>query len=213
MGSFKRSFLGYRRAEVDVAILSRESRIGVLEREVAGIAGEMERMAAKAAIELKRNAAKAAAQLEQEALPNVGVLVGDFLDAQVDLDADRMPSALRVAGNLPYNVASPILFKLADMYAGGVPLLDATVMLQREVADRLIAAPGTKEYGVLTVLIRHGATVTRLLNLPSGAFRPAPKVLMRGRALWVRPIKRSRTSGRFRYFRICPCAMVRPQRP
>jgi 16S rRNA (adenine1518-N6/adenine1519-N6)-dimethyltransferase len=117
-----------------------------------------------------------ASQLEQEALPNVGVLVGDFLDAQVDLHADRAPSALRVAGNLPYNVASPILFKLADMYAEGVPLVDATVMLQREVADRLLAAPGTKEYGVLTVLIRHGATVTRLLNLPSGAFRPAPKV-------------------------------------
>jgi hypothetical protein len=66
MGSFRRSLFGYRRAEVDVAIASRESRISGLEREVAGIAGEMERMAAKAAIELKRNAAKAAAQMEQE---------------------------------------------------------------------------------------------------------------------------------------------------
>jgi 16S rRNA (adenine1518-N6/adenine1519-N6)-dimethyltransferase len=81
-----------------------------------------------------------------------------------------------VAGNLPYNVAAPILFKLVDMHAGGVALTDATVMLQREVADRLLAAPGTTEYGVLTVLIRHSASVQRLLNLPPGAFRPPPKV-------------------------------------
>jgi 16S rRNA A1518/A1519 N6-dimethyltransferase RsmA/KsgA/DIM1 with predicted DNA glycosylase/AP lyase activity len=49
-------------------------------------------------------------------------------------------------------------------------------MLQREVADRLLANPGSKDYGVLTVLIRHSAIVTRLLALPPGAFRPAPKV-------------------------------------
>jgi 16S rRNA (adenine1518-N6/adenine1519-N6)-dimethyltransferase len=49
-------------------------------------------------------------------------------------------------------------------------------MLQREVAERLIAEPGTKDYGVLTVLIRHSAEVRRLLVLPPGAFRPAPKV-------------------------------------
>src|SRR5215216_5693529 len=49
-------------------------------------------------------------------------------------------------------------------------------MLQREVADRLLASPGSKDYGVLTVLIRHSADVTRLLALPPGAFRPAPKV-------------------------------------
>jgi 16S rRNA (adenine1518-N6/adenine1519-N6)-dimethyltransferase len=50
-------------------------------------------------------------------------------------------------------------------------------MLQREVADRLLAAPGTRDYGVLTVLIRHVAAVERLLQLPAGAFRPQPKVL------------------------------------
>ena len=51
---------------------------------------------------------------------------------------------VRVAGNLPYNVASPILFRLVELHAAGVPLVDATVMLQREVADRLLAEPGTK---------------------------------------------------------------------
>ena len=84
---------------------------------------------------------------------------------------------LRVAGNLPYNVASPILFRLADLYAGGLPIADATVMLQREVADRLAAKPGTGEYGVLSVLMQHVAGIELLLKLPAGAFRPAPKVL------------------------------------
>jgi 16S rRNA (adenine1518-N6/adenine1519-N6)-dimethyltransferase len=81
-----------------------------------------------------------------------------------------------VAGNLPYNVASPILFKLLALYRAGMPLSDATLMLQREVADRLAAPPGTRAYGVLSVLIRHGADVDVLLRLPPGAFRPAPKV-------------------------------------
>ena len=83
---------------------------------------------------------------------------------------------IRVAGNLPYNVASPILFALAELYASGVPLVDATVMLQREVADRLVAPPGGREYGVLGILIRHAADVDLLLKLPPGAFRPPPKV-------------------------------------
>jgi hypothetical protein len=66
MGSFKRSFLGYRRAEVDAAISSREGRIGALEREVADAIVQMEQMAAKAAVELKRNAMSAAARMERE---------------------------------------------------------------------------------------------------------------------------------------------------
>jgi 16S rRNA (adenine1518-N6/adenine1519-N6)-dimethyltransferase len=57
-----------------------------------------------------------------------------------------------------------------------MPLHDATVMLQREVADRLMAEPGTRAYGVLTVLIGQSARVELLLSLPPGAFRPAPRV-------------------------------------
>src|SRR5215510_16362629 len=89
---------------------------------------------------------------------------------------DALPIAVRVAGNLPYNVASPILFKLVELYEAGIPLLDATVMLQREVAIRLLASPGTKDYGVLTILIGRHATLEQLLQLPAGAFRPVPKV-------------------------------------
>ena len=82
----------------------------------------------------------------------------------------------RVAGNLPYNVASPIMFRLIELARQGLPIVDATIMLQREVAERLLAAPGTREYGVLSVLIGHRASIVRRLNLPPGAFRPAPKV-------------------------------------
>jgi 16S rRNA (adenine1518-N6/adenine1519-N6)-dimethyltransferase len=123
-----------------------------------------------------------AGDLRASAPANVTIIEGDFLDitpddlgAAVTRAGARGP--LRVAGNLPYNVASPILFKLTELFAAGVPMMEATVMLQREVADRLLARPGSKDYGVLTVLIRHVATVERVLQLPAGAFRPAPKVL------------------------------------
>ena len=104
---------------------------------------------------------------------NVTIVEGDFLRFGIR-DAGNH---FRVAGNLPYNVASPMLFRLVELYRAGVRLTDATVMLQREVADRLLAKPGGRDYGVLSVLIRQSATIDRLLNLPAGAFRPAPRVL------------------------------------
>ena len=116
-----------------------------------------------------------AAALHESAPENLTVVEGDFL--QSDWLLTHRPSRpIRVAGNLPYNVASPILFELIDLFDSGVPIADATLMLQREVADRLLAKPSTKEYGVLTVLVRLSADVERLLTLPPGAFRPMPKV-------------------------------------
>jgi 16S rRNA (adenine1518-N6/adenine1519-N6)-dimethyltransferase len=110
----------------------------------------------------------------RETRPGLTLVEGDFLDTADALAGQS--SALRVAGNLPYNVASPILFKLLDLHASGVPLVDATLMLQYEVAERLLASPGGREYGVLSILVQHAADVERLLTLPPGAFRPAPKV-------------------------------------
>jgi 16S rRNA (adenine1518-N6/adenine1519-N6)-dimethyltransferase len=122
------------------------------------------------------------ADLRSAALTNVTVIGGDFLELSVDrlsremLGAGIDRTSIRVAGNLPYNVGAPILFRLAALFAAGAPLADATVMLQREVADRLTAAPGTRDYGVLSILIGHAAAVERVMVLPPGAFRPAPKV-------------------------------------
>lgn len=117
-----------------------------------------------------------AAALESDAPANLTVVEGDFLTRSTS-DFKRLTCDLRVAGNLPYNVASAIMFKLVELHAAGVPLRDATLMLQREVADRLVAPPGSKEYGVLSILIQHRAEVATVLKLPAGAFRPPPKVL------------------------------------
>jgi len=125
-----------------------------------------------------------AAELRAAALPNVTIVEGDFLESSEPRTLDsgtrnpkpETPNPIRIAGNLPYNVASPIMFKLVEWSRRGVPLADATVMLQREVADRVLAGPGSRDYGILTVLIRHRAAVERLLTLPPGAFRPPPKV-------------------------------------
>jgi len=136
------------------------------------------RAKAVTAYEIDRDLADA---LETGRPPNVTVVTGDFLVAPLPpVETGRASPArtnlVRVVGNLPYNVASPILFKLVDCYRAGLPIGDATLMLQREVADRLSAEPGTHEYGVLTILIGRHASVERLLTLPPGAFRPAPKV-------------------------------------
>jgi 16S rRNA (adenine1518-N6/adenine1519-N6)-dimethyltransferase len=123
------------------------------------------------AVEIDRDLA---ASLRQELPPNTIVVEGDVLD--LDLTQFIGDAPLRVAGNLPYNISSPILFKLLSTARQSPRLIDATVMLQLEVADRLAARAGTKDYGVLTILTATQADVKRLLTLPSGAFRPAPKV-------------------------------------
>jgi 16S rRNA (adenine1518-N6/adenine1519-N6)-dimethyltransferase len=125
------------------------------------------------AVEIDRGLAAALAPR----LPaNVDLVVADILD--FDLAALLRRAPLRVAGNLPYNIASPILFRLIDAYKSDedAGFSDATVMVQREVADRLAAAAGSREYGVLAISVQLYADVERLLTLPPGAFRPAPKV-------------------------------------
>jgi 16S rRNA (adenine1518-N6/adenine1519-N6)-dimethyltransferase len=104
---------------------------------------------------------------------NVTLVHADFLEVDLAAIAE---GRLRVAGNLPYNVASPILFRLLETHRSTDLLVDATLMLQREVADRITAAPGTGEYGVLSIFVQMHCDVHRVLALPPGAFRPAPKV-------------------------------------
>ncbi len=111
------------------------------------------------------------------ALPlNVRVVPGDFLDVNLDDVLEGMALPVRVVGNLPYNVSSPILFTLLDAADEGRRFRDATLMLQKEVADRLLAQPGTGEYGTLAVQVALLADVERVMTLPPGAFRPPPKV-------------------------------------
>lgn len=127
------------------------------------------------------------AHLAATSPPHVTILTADFL--KVDL-ASLIPASegpVRVMGNLPYNVGAPILFRLFDWAAGGAVVRDATVMLQQEVADRMLASPGTGEYGVLSVYTSLHAHATRLLTLPPGAFRPPPLVTSTVLRLSFRP--------------------------
>lgn len=81
---------------------------------------------------------------------------------------------LRIVGNLPYNISTPILFHLAE-FADAVK--DMTFMLQKEVVMRMVAEPGTEEYGRLSVMLQYRFRMGRLFDVPPGAFRPAPKVM------------------------------------
>src|SRR5207344_2711076 len=91
------------------------------------------------------------------------------------LESSRSAHRFRVVGNLPYNVASRIVLQLVGSHRRQPFFADATIMLQHEVADRLLGKPGTKAYGALTIATTLHARVSRLLNLPPGAFLPRPK--------------------------------------
>lgn len=80
---------------------------------------------------------------------------------------------LRLVGNLPYNLSSPILFHALEHAAS---IRDMVFMLQKEVVDRMAAGPGSKVYGRLSVMLQAYCTVTPLFVVPPGAFRPPPKV-------------------------------------
>jgi 16S rRNA (adenine1518-N6/adenine1519-N6)-dimethyltransferase len=114
------------------------------------------------------------ATLEPTLPSNVTLIHADFL--KVNLAAISEGHRFRAAGNLPYNTASPILFRLLETYRNTGLAVDATLMVQREVADRITASPGTGDYGVLSIFVQLHCDVRRVLALPPGAFRPPPKV-------------------------------------
>jgi len=118
-------------------------------------------------IEIDRDLAAALA--ERYSAERVTVHVGDALE----FDYGSLPSPLRLVGNLPYNISTPLLFRLAG-YADRI--CDAHFMLQREVVERMAAAPSTPAYGRLSVMIRYRFAIEKLFGVPPGAFRPAPKV-------------------------------------
>jgi 16S rRNA (adenine1518-N6/adenine1519-N6)-dimethyltransferase len=139
-----------------------------------------ERAAAVTAIEIDRDLAAA---LRRRAPENLTVVQANVLDVDLlELGRAQMARArgtvarIRVAGNLPYNISSPILFRLIDLYRSGAGATDATLMLQLEVAQRLAAGAGSREYGVLSILASLYADIEQVLTLPPGAFRPPPKV-------------------------------------
>jgi 16S rRNA (adenine1518-N6/adenine1519-N6)-dimethyltransferase len=83
------------------------------------------------------------------------------------------PGPLRIVGNLPYNISTPLLFALMAI-AGRV--IDQHFMLQQEVVDRMVAPPGSKTYGRLSVMLQFRYRMAKLFDVPRGAFRPPPQV-------------------------------------
>jgi len=88
-------------------------------------------------------------------------------------DIATLPAPLRIVGNLPYNISSPLLFHFAA-YAGFI--LDMHFMLQNEVVERMVAEPSTPAYGRLSVMLQYRFRMEKLLDVPPESFRPAPKV-------------------------------------
>jgi 16S rRNA (adenine1518-N6/adenine1519-N6)-dimethyltransferase len=135
---------------------------------LAALTGDLIARAGRiAAVEIDRDlAARLCAQFTpaQLALHEDDALEFDFL---------QLGPRLRVVGNLPYNISTPLLFRLA---AHDAQLRDVHVMLQREVVARMTADPDTADYGRLTVMLQAKFRIVRLFVVPGGAFRPAPKV-------------------------------------
>ncbi len=91
----------------------------------------------------------------------------------LEFDYSLLPSPLRLVGNLPYNISTPLLFRLLDF---SDRFRDMTFMLQKEVVERMVAAPSGPEYGRLSVMLQYRYEMDMLLEVPPESFRPPPKV-------------------------------------
>lgn len=111
---------------------------------------------------------------EEGDLPdNVTLVHQDILTADFQKIAEQCGGSLKILANLPYSISNPFIFKLIENKS---LISNATIMLQKEVAERLMAAPNTKDYGVPTVLLASCASVQKLMTLKPGEFHPRPKV-------------------------------------
>ena len=106
-----------------------------------------------------------------KAYNNIRIVQGDVLN----LDFAELMGAgpFQIAGNLPYYITTPIVMKILE---GQVPAEKMVFMVQKEVADRMVSAPGSKEYGALSVAVQYHTEAVKLFEVPSAAFMPPPAV-------------------------------------
>mgnify|MGYP003451785567 FL=1 len=128
----------------------------------------LERCERLTVIELDRDLA---ARLRRN--PRLDVVESDVLKVDFAALADRLGQPLRVVGNLPYNISTPILFHLLAVASR---VVDQTFMLQKEVVERMAARPGNKDYGRLGVRLQGRYDIESLLDVPPEAFDPPPRV-------------------------------------
>lgn len=108
-------------------------------------------------------------ETRQAELPNVELICDDALAYPVE----SLPMGTVVVANLPYYISTPLLFKLLDQRSR---LPRMILMLQDEVADRLVAKPGGSDYGVLSVMAQYAAEITKSFRVSAQCFRPKPEV-------------------------------------
>ena len=107
------------------------------------------------------------------AYKNVTIIHQDILKMDVEGLARERGKPLKVVANLPYYITTPIIMGLFEKH---VPLKNITVMVQKEVADRMQAGPGTKDYGALSLAVQYYAKPEVVANVPPNCFIPRPKV-------------------------------------
>ena len=110
---------------------------------------------------------------ELAGVDNVEIEEADALRYDLAMAAKWRGDRIAVCGNLPYQIAAPLLFRVLDVRTS---VSHAVVMIQKEMADRIVAPPGGKDYGALGVMIRTYADVTTVAKVGAGSFVPAPKV-------------------------------------
>ncbi len=123
------------------------------------------------AVEIDRDAI-AALKVSSFSIGKLHIHEGDVL--KFDFASLRVDKKIRLIGNLPYNISTPLLFHLIEQRE---QFLDMHFMLQKEVVDRMAAQPDTKDYGRLTVMLAPWVRVEPLFDIPPTAFRPPPRVI------------------------------------
>ena len=127
--------------------------------------------------------------------PKLRIFDADALDFDFSVCAQG-ENKLRVAGNLPYNISTPLLFRLQNYRT---IILDMHLMLQKEVVDRMVAEPGTKAYGRLTVMLSRWFDIEACFDIRPGSFRPQPRVMSTLARLLVRETPRFDVSDEQRF--------------
>lgn len=112
-------------------------------------------------------------ELLKQNFPSLTIFNEDFLKTNLHEIHTKYLKPLRVVGNIPYNITSPVLFKMIE---NRQIIQDSVLMIQHEVAKRLIAKAGTKDYGILSVIMQHFAEVKFCFKVSPNVFFPRPKV-------------------------------------
>lgn len=151
-----------------VGVLEIGPGIGVLTKELSQVAKKV------VAVELDARLPEVLAETLADC-DNVTIVPGDILslDLPALLQEQFGDGPVAVCANLPYYITSPVIMRLLE---SDLPFETITVMVQKEVADRLCAAPGTKAAGAITVCVDYYAKAQQLFSVPKGAFLPSPKV-------------------------------------